>query len=55
MVSNHDAFYLDYDLLPEAVQDELLAMTGLMEVYGPQLGRSAARTLTHWRVQSTKI
>jgi len=45
MVSNHDAFDPEYDLLPEAVQDELLAMTGLLEVYGPQLGRPHADTL----------
>lgn len=46
MVSNHDAFDPEYDLLPEAVQDELLAMTGLLEVYGPQLGRPHADTLS---------
>ncbi|RMB24886.1 hypothetical protein C8J47_3790 [Sphingomonas sp. PP-F2F-G114-C0414] len=46
MVSNHDAFDPEYDLLPEAVQDELLALTGLLEVYGPQLGRPHADTLS---------
>lgn len=44
-VSNHDAFDPEYDKLPEAVQDELLAMMGLLERYGPQLGRPQADTL----------
>jgi hypothetical protein len=45
-VIHHDAFEAEYDTLPEAVQDELLAMTGLLESFGPQLGRPHADTLS---------
>jgi hypothetical protein len=44
-VSNHDAFDAEFDALPEAVQDELLAMIGLLATYGPRLGRPHADTL----------
>lgn len=55
MVSNHDAFDPEYDLLPEAVQDELLAMTGLLEAYGPQLGRPHADTLAGSKHKNMKV
>jgi hypothetical protein len=45
-VANHDAFDPDFDALPEAVQDELLAITALLETYGPSLGRPHVDTLT---------
>ena len=45
MVANHEAFDPEYDALPEAVQDELLAMIGLLAAYGPRLGRPHADTL----------
>jgi hypothetical protein len=44
-VATHDAFDAEYDALPEAVQDELLAMIGLLVTYGPRLGRPHADTL----------
>jgi hypothetical protein len=45
IVRNHDAFDSEFDALPVEVQDELLAMTALLEVYGPGLGRPHADTL----------
>jgi hypothetical protein len=45
-VENHDAFDPEYDALPEAVQDELLAMMKLLAAHGPQLGRPHADTLS---------
>ena len=44
-VRNHDDFDPEFDTLPVEVQDELLAMTALLEVYGPGLGRPHADTL----------
>ena len=44
-VRNHDDFDPEFDGLPLEVQDELLAMTALLEVYGPALGRPHADTL----------
>ncbi len=38
-VTNHDEFETEFDALPEAVQDELLALASLLETYGPALGR----------------
>lgn len=38
-VINHDDFDAEYDELPPEVRDELLFATGLLEQYGPQLGR----------------
>ncbi len=38
-VANHDEFDPEFDALPEAAQDELLAVTALLETYGPSLGR----------------
>ncbi len=46
VVTNHDDFDPEFDALPEEVQNELLAMTALLEVYGPSLGRPHADTLT---------
>lgn len=41
----HDAFMPEYEELPEAVQDELLAHARLLETFGPQLKRPHADTL----------
>ena len=53
-VTNHDDFDAEFDALPEAVQDELLAMTALLAVYGPQLGRPHADTLSGSRHANMK-
>jgi hypothetical protein len=53
-VAHHDAFDPEYDALPEAVQDELLAMTGLLALYGPRLGRPHADTLAGSRHANMK-
>lgn len=45
VVVNHDAFDAEFDKLPEAVQDELLAVSGLLERQGSLLGRPHADTL----------
>jgi hypothetical protein len=44
-VRNHDEFDPEFDNLPVDVQDELLAVTALLETYGPALGRPHADTL----------
>jgi hypothetical protein len=44
-VANHDAFDPEFDALPIAVQDALLAVTALLETYGPALGRPHVDTL----------
>jgi hypothetical protein len=53
-VVHHDAFDPEYGGLPEAVQDELLAMTGLLALYGPRLGRPHADTLAGSRHANMK-
>ena len=45
IVQFHDAFESDFDQLPEAVQDGLLAHAGLLEQLGPSLGRPRVDTL----------
>jgi hypothetical protein len=44
-VVNHDDFDPEFDDLPAAVQDELLAVSALLEAYGPALGRPHVDTL----------
>ncbi len=44
-VLNHEAFDPEFDALPHSVRIELLAMTGLLEIHGPTLGRPYADTL----------
>jgi hypothetical protein len=44
-VANHDAFDPEFDALPAEVQDELLAISALLETYGPSLGRPHVDTL----------
>ena len=41
----HDAFLPELEVLPEGVQDELLALVELLAVSGPTLGRPHADTL----------
>lgn len=41
----HPDFVPEYDALPDAVQDELLAHVAVLEVFGPQLGRPRVDTL----------
>ena len=41
----YDAFDAEFEDLPEAIQDELLAHARLLEVSGPQLGRPRVDTL----------
>jgi hypothetical protein len=44
-VQFYNAFDAEFDDLPEAVQDELLAHGRLLEEFGPQLGRPRVDTL----------
>lgn len=44
-VQFHEAFEPEFDGLPEAVQDELLAHARLLEKFGPTLGRPHVDTL----------
>jgi hypothetical protein len=41
----HEVFEHEFDRLPEAVQDELLAHARLLKEFGPTLGRPHADTL----------
>lgn len=41
----HEAFDTELDDLPEAVQDEVLALMGLLKQFGPALGRPRVDTL----------
>jgi hypothetical protein len=41
----HEAFDAELDDLPEAVQDEVLALMGLLRQFGPTLGRPRVDTL----------
>ena len=42
VVELYSDFESEFAKLDDAVQDELLAMAGLLEIYGPQLGRPHA-------------
>lgn len=53
-VANHDAFDPEFDDLPEEAQDELLAVTALLETYGPALGRPHVDTLAGSRHANMK-
>lgn len=50
----HDAFLPELEAFAEVVQDELLAMAGLLECYGPRLGRPHADTLAGSRHANMK-
>jgi hypothetical protein len=45
VVTNHDEFDGEFDQLPEAVQDEILALGILLAEKGPRLGRPHVDTL----------
>lgn len=45
IVQFHDVFDGEFEELPEAVQDGLLAHAGLLEQFGPGLGRPRVDTL----------
>ena len=45
-VFHDDAFDPEYEALPRSVRLELLAVTGLLEIYGPALARPYADTLS---------
>lgn len=53
-VAHHDDFDPEFDALPEAVQDELLAAAALLVTYGPSLGRPHVVTLTGSRHANMK-
>ena len=53
-VALHDEFDPEFDALPEAVRKELIAMAGLLEEYGPRLGRPHADTLSGSRHANMK-
>ena len=48
------AFDLEFDALPTAVQDELLAQAKLLETFGPSLGRPRVDTLSGSRHANMK-
>jgi hypothetical protein len=50
----HDGFEPEFEALPEAVQDELLALLALLKAYGPELGRPHADTLNGSRFANMK-
>ena len=49
-----DEFEPEYDALPDKVQDELLAMTRLLQKFGPQLKRPHADTMNGSRHANMK-
>jgi len=54
IVELYSDFESEFAKLADAVQDELLAMAGLLEIYGPQLGRPHADTLSGSRHANMK-
>lgn len=50
----HPAFEPEFLALPEQVQDELLAHAGLLEIFGPELGRPHVDTLNASRYPKMK-
>jgi hypothetical protein len=53
-VEFHDDFKAEYQELPEAVQDELLALVQVLEILGPQMKRPRVDTLNGSRHKSMK-
>lgn len=53
-VLNHPGFDQEFDTWAEDVQDELAALVGLLQVYGPRLGRPHADTLSGSRHTNMK-
>lgn len=54
VVETGDEFEPEYDALPGDVQDELLAMTRLLQQFGPQLKRPHADTMNGSRHANMK-
>ncbi|GHU36225.1 hypothetical protein AGMMS50256_32520 [Betaproteobacteria bacterium] len=50
----HEAFEAELQLLPQALQDELLAHASLLQEYGPQLGRPTVDGLKGSRYANMK-
>lgn len=50
----HQEFVADFRLLPEAVQDEILARSNLLREFGPHLGRPHVDTLNGSRHANMK-
>jgi hypothetical protein len=53
-VGLHDDFDLEFGELPETVQDEILALMGLLRQFGPVLGRPRVDTLNGSRHANMK-
>ena len=53
-VSFHEEFDPEFDALPGAVQDEMLAHAKLLEQFGPQIGRPRVDTLDGSRYPNMK-
>ena len=53
-VDLHAEFVPEFEGLPEAVQDELLAHIAIPETFGPQLGRPRVDTVNGSRHKNTK-
>ena len=53
-VSFHEEFDPEFDALPGAVQDEMLAHAKLLEQFGPQIGRPRVDTLDGSRYANMK-
>jgi hypothetical protein len=53
-VDLHDDFVPEYHALEKDVQDELLARIGLLERFGPQLGRPHVDTVNGSRHRNMK-
>ena len=53
-VEFHDDFIEEYQELPEAVQDELLALVQVLEILGPQMKRPRVDTLNGSRHKNMK-
>lgn len=53
-VGLHDDFDSEFGELPEAVQDEILALMGLLRQFGPALGRPRVDTLNGSRHPNMK-
>src|SRR3989304_1816839 len=54
VVQFDEAFELEFDELPETVQDEMLAHAKLLEQFGPTLGRPRVDTLNGSRRPNMK-
>lgn len=53
-VAFHPRFVAEFEVLAEAVQDELLAHARLLAGFGPNLGRPSVDTLTGSRIANLK-